>query len=159
MKHLFLDCDGVLADFDRSAEQVLGTHPRAFEAAHGTHEFWKRIHAAPDFYFNLEPMPHAHALFNALAVYNPTILTGVPQGGWASGQKLRWRDVHFPGVPMITCASRHKRDFGKPGDVLVDDMIKHAHLWRDMGGVFIHAPRELPLCVLVADVHEVMKEA
>jgi hypothetical protein len=31
-RRLFLDCDGVLADFDASFEERFGMKPRAFEA-------------------------------------------------------------------------------------------------------------------------------
>jgi hypothetical protein len=31
-----------------------------------------------------------------------------------------------------------KRKHAKAGDVLVDDQIRHAPLWEEMGGVFIH---------------------
>ena len=41
--HLFLDCDGVLADFDAGAKHLLGMSPKAFEAKHGRGEFWKRL--------------------------------------------------------------------------------------------------------------------
>ncbi len=34
MRQLYLDCDGVLADFDAGAEKVLGLKPRAFEQRH-----------------------------------------------------------------------------------------------------------------------------
>ena len=33
--HLFLDCDGVLADFDAGARELLGMTPRAFEQRFG----------------------------------------------------------------------------------------------------------------------------
>jgi hypothetical protein len=38
---LFRDCDGVLADFDRGAEAVLGMPPRTFEKSLGLPAFWK----------------------------------------------------------------------------------------------------------------------
>ena len=56
-RQLFLDCDGVLADFDAGARDVLGMSSRAFEDRHGKREFWKRIARAPAFYADLPLMP------------------------------------------------------------------------------------------------------
>ena len=53
MRQLYLDCDGVLADFDKGATAVLGLPPRAFEQRHGLGKFWQKLAAAPDFYFGL----------------------------------------------------------------------------------------------------------
>jgi len=44
---------------------------------------------------------------------------------------------HFPGVRMITCMARDKRDHAKEGDVLVDDNDKFRHLWEQAGGIFV----------------------
>ena len=41
MPHLFLDCDGVLADFDAGARAVLGMPPDRFTQKHGIKEFWR----------------------------------------------------------------------------------------------------------------------
>ena len=60
------------------------------------------------------------------------------RGNWAADQKVRWAARHFPGTRIITTAAREKRKHGKPGDVLVDDQLKHAGLWEEMGGIFIH---------------------
>ena len=57
MNRLFLDCDGVLADFDRGAAAVLGLPPREFEKRHGLGEFWRRLARAPDFYATVPPLP------------------------------------------------------------------------------------------------------
>lgn len=134
---LFLDCDGVLADFDKRAEDVLDGDPRGFEDKHGTKEFWDRLYATPDFFYGMDPMPDAYVLFDAVKHLNPIILTGLPRGEWALDQKLRWRDKFFPGVPMIGCPSTKKRDYCTPGDVLVDDWHKYSHLWQQAGGMFI----------------------
>lgn len=135
---LFLDCDGVLADFDRGAEAVLGAPPRVFEKRHGLPAFWKRLAKAPDFYGTLPLLPGARRLFDAVAHLDPVILTGCPMGGWAEGQKVRWAAQHFPGTPIITCMARDKRRHASPGDVLVDDTLKHRHLWEEAGGTFVH---------------------
>ena len=138
MRQLFLDCDGVLADFDKGSEAVFGVHPRKYEDEHGTEKFWATLHAHPKYYENLPVMADAKDLYEAVAHLNPIILTGCPLGGWAQEQKIRWRNKNFPGVPMITTLSKDKRSHAKAGDVLVDDYLKYRHLWEEIGGVFIH---------------------
>ncbi len=137
-RRLYLDCDGVLADFDKGATAVLGLHPRAFEKRHGIRRFWQKLATAPDFYFGLPLRPDAMELFDAVRHLDPIILTGLPGGNWAADQKVRWAAQYFPGTRIITTMARDKRDHAKEGDVLVDDQLKHRHLWEEVGGVFIH---------------------
>ncbi len=136
--HLFLDCDGVLADFEAGAKALLGMTPAQFEARRGRGEFWKRLARAPNFYGELPEMADARQLFDAVKHLKPTILTGLPLGKWAAPQKERWAAQHFPGVPIITTMARQKHLHMERGDVLVDDRENHRHLWEDAGGVFIH---------------------
>jgi hypothetical protein len=136
--HLFLDCDGVLADFDAGAKRVLGATPAAFEERHGKGEFWKRLARARNFYGELPKMADADELFEAVRHLKPTILTGLPLGKWAAPQKERWAAEHFPGVPIITTMARQKHLHMDPCDVLVDDRENHRHLWEDAGGIFVH---------------------
>jgi hypothetical protein len=136
--HLFLDCDGVLADFDAGAKRILGMTPAAFEERHGRGEFWKRLARTRNFYGALPQMPDAQQLFEAVKHLKPTILTGVPLGNWASPQKQQWAAEHFPGVPIITTLAREKHLHMEKGDVLVDDRENHRKLWEDAGGTFIH---------------------
>ena len=137
-RQLFLDCDGVLADFDKGAAAVLGMHPKAFEKRHGLGRFWAKLASAPDFYFGLPLLPEAKRLFEAVKHLDPIILTGLPRGNWAADQKVRWAAHHFPGTRIITTMARDKRDHAKEGDVLVDDLLKHAPRWEEIGGIFIH---------------------
>jgi hypothetical protein len=137
-RQLYLDCDGVLADFDKGATAILGLAPRAFEQRHGLGKFWAKLAAAPDFYFGLPLMPDAMRLFEAVRHLDPIILTGLPRGNWAAGQKVRWVAHHFPGTRIITTMARDKRDHCRDGDILVDDQLRHRHLWEEAGGVFIH---------------------
>ncbi|GAB3772326.1 hypothetical protein GCM10028796_42750 [Ramlibacter monticola] len=137
-RQLYLDCDGVLADFDRGAEQVLGVPHRVFEAHHGRERLWAQLAQAPDFFYHLPLMPGAKQLFAAVRHLHPAILTGLPRGDWAAAQKVRWAAHHFPGTRIITCLAADKRDHCCAGDVLVDDMLMYRHLWEDAGGVFVH---------------------
>lgn len=137
-RQIFLDCDGVLADFDKGALAVLGATPEAFQAEHGGREFWRRLARAPDFFANLEPLPDAFDLYAAVRDRAPIILTGMPSGKWADPQKRRWAARHFPGVEVITTAAALKREHCHPGDVLVDDRDQWRHLWEAAGGHFVH---------------------
>ena len=137
---LFLDCDGVLADFDTYASSLMGgLNPREFERQKGAKEFWKTIYSTPNFFTNLPPMPDAHELVDAVKHLHPIILTGVPHGDWAQPQKEAWRDIHFPDLPMICCLSRDKFMHQVAGkhNIIVDDWPQHKSVWEDAGGTFI----------------------
>ena len=135
---LFLDADGVLADFDLGARQLLGMRPKEFIDKNGRGTFWKRLARAPNFYGGLPEMPDARMLFEGVEHLQPTILTGLPLGNWAAPQKVKWAAEHFPGVPIITCMARDKHLHMQPGDVLVDDREKHRADYEEAGVVFIH---------------------
>jgi 5'(3')-deoxyribonucleotidase len=135
---LFLDADGVLADFDEGARRLLGTTSAQFEVKHGRREFWRRIAKAENFYGSLPEMPDARDLFEGVKHLKPTILTGLPLGNWAAPQKVRWAAEHFPGVPIITCMARDKHKHMHPGDVLVDDRENHRAAYEAAGVVFVH---------------------
>lgn len=137
-RKLYLDCDGVLADFDRGAEQVFGMPPKAFEERYGRGRFWARLAQTPDFFGKLPLMPGATRLFAAVRHLHPVILTGLPRGNWAAAQKVRWAARHFPGTEIITTLAADKRNHCGTGDVLVDDNTKYRHLWQHAGGIFVH---------------------
>jgi len=138
MRQLYLDCDGVLADFGKGATAVLGLDPHTYEKRHGLGRFWQQLAAAPDFYFGLPLMDDALELFDAVRHLDPVILTGLPRGNWAADQKVRWAARYFPGTRIITTMAREKRNHANEGDVLVDDQLRHSALWCEAGGVFVH---------------------
>lgn len=135
---LFLDNDGVLADFDTRAMEVFGVPSRKAEEELGTKRFWCDLQSVPNFYRDLPLMPDALVLFKAVKHLRPIILTGCPPGGWAETQKQAWRDYNFPGVKMICCRSKLKSEYMRPGDVIVDDRLKYRHLWLEAGGIWVH---------------------
>lgn len=134
---IFLDCDGVLADFDGWGTKLWGMPPREYEAKVGEQAFWKSAEENKDFFLNMERMPLADNLYARVAHMRPVIITGAPRGNWAKNQKLRWRDKHFPNIPMVVCQAAEKYKWCKPGDVLVDDRDKYRLQWECAGGRFI----------------------
>ena len=137
-RQIYLDCDGVLADFDTSAEAILGAPCDVFEKRHGASAFWRRLASADRFFERLALLPDAMPLYEAVRAATPIILTGMPHGKWAEPQKRAWAARHFPGVPVITTLAALKREHCHPGDVLVDDREQHRHLWEAASGHLIH---------------------
>jgi hypothetical protein len=132
---LFLDLDGVLADFDRGVIALTGRHPRE----QTTRELWRAVARAPDFFAALAFTRDGRRLWEFCRPLDPTILTGLPRGGWAAPQKRRWvAEMLGPEVPVITCMSREKARYAAPGHVLVDDRETAREPWERAGGVFIH---------------------
>lgn len=136
---IFVDMDGVLADFDSGYERLFGGRPIRNVAGHNTD--WEKVRSVPLFFHTLPMMSDAQELLDGLGPHHPyTILTGVPKEiDAASNEKIDWVRSHIhPDQPVICCRSRDKCKHGEPGDVLIDDYMKYADLWTDMGGIFVH---------------------
>lgn len=138
MAQLFLDLDGVLADFDGGAHVLLKLSAKEFQERHGAGAFWKKLATAPGFYNGLLLLPDAHQLMEAVRHLDPIILTGLPIGKWAEPQKRAWVERHFPGLQVITTRARNKPNYCEAGDVLVDDQLRYADAWEAAGGIFVH---------------------
>lgn len=142
---IFLDCDGVLADFDGYAATLLGMPPREFEARkHNDAELWEILYSHDDYFYKLPKMRDADILVEGVRDlgFEPIILTGVPSkegSDWAIGQKQRWAAKHFPGIEIICCKSAKKFEHQVPGkrNVLIDDWPKYKEVWEEAGGHFI----------------------
>jgi 5'(3')-deoxyribonucleotidase len=136
---IFLDCDGVLADFDSHFARIAGESAHGYEDKHGSKAFWKVVMSDESFFVNLPVMPDAKELVAAVKHLNPIILTGCPQGNWSQPQKQLWRRIHFPDLPMITCESRNKYHYMVPAahNIIIDDLVKYKTIWEENGGTFI----------------------
>ena len=138
-RQIWLDKDGVLANFNKRAELILGMPPSEYDKLHGPKAFDANVYAQPDFFALLEPMEDAHELVASVKHLKPIILTGHPNNGyWAVEQKFKWRDNNFPDLPLVSCLSKDKPKFCRPGDILIDDWSKYKTNWEEASGVFIH---------------------
>lgn len=155
---LFLDCDGVLADFDRKFFEITGIQPRKFDEIYGAKKFWQIIREhQPPFFASLDLMSDALKLWAGVKHLNPTILTGMPLGNWAHTQKVQWAARHFPDLPIITCLSANKRDHMDEYalNIIIDDDPKHRDKWEEHDGIWIlHYTAEQSL----KELEEVIKE-
>lgn len=145
MPRLFVDLDGVLADWEAGAASVLGMTPGDFQELHGAAVMWKALEAHPDFYRRLPWMADGAELWAAVndkAIWpgpRPMILSGTPLGEWSQPQKLEWVVLELGiDVPLFLCMSIDKARFCCEGDVLIDDREAARLDWETAGGVFIH---------------------
>ena len=111
---LFLDMDGVLADYSKGAAQA-GMAPEHFKDQPGA-------------FRNLEVMPGArHAVTQLLQIWGPGrvyILSTPPHGRReeAEQEKREWMQEHFPNInPANVILTLNKAQHGTIHDILVDD--------------------------------------
>jgi 5'(3')-deoxyribonucleotidase len=141
MGRLFLDCDGVLANFDKLATEILGgMYSRDYEEKFGTDAFYAALDSHGSFFKSLELLPDALELFDAVKHLHPIILTGAPMNMPSSFfHKIDWIEEKF-GINQrfIICQSKNKFLYCSEGDIIVDDWPKHSQKWIDQGGIWVH---------------------
>lgn len=135
MTTLYVDMDGVLADFDRHHETVFGI--RANKLIDNVD--WQAVRAAKDFYLNIPPMPDFDELWAFIGPRKPIVLTGIPYSVTeAETNKRAWIAKHLgPNQPVQCCKSKDKSRFCVPGDILIDDWEKYRDLWLAKRGRWI----------------------
>lgn len=137
---LYIDLDGVLADFDRAAGARMGTdNIYKYEFVWGAAKFWEKINIDDDFFAELEVLPDAWDLMGAVGHLDPIILTALPRENpeRVDRQKRRWVLDNFGEYEVITCQTKDKPDYCKPGDILVDDRAINRDRWIGQGGTYI----------------------
>lgn len=140
MFDLYLDSDGVLADFDALAYEILGGR-FIHEVPKGT--LWAAVERHGSFFESLPVMPGADrlvdfvtepGLFNSVAVLTATGYT--PHD--AAEQKRRWYAAWRPDLTVhIVSKSPDKAAFAHPRAILVDDRAKSIDPWVAAGGIGI----------------------
>ena len=147
---LFVDMDGVLADFDTGYRQRFGIAA----CKENDNVDWGLVRRTAGFYRDLPPMTDFDEFWAGVAPFSPIILTGVPHSvAEAVENKRAWVDKHIgKDQPMIGCASKDKSLHIKaPGDILIDDWNKYRHVWIGRGGRWItHTSAKTSLTELAA---------
>lgn len=140
---IFVDLDGVLADFDKSAEAILRTNNiYKFEFIWGPDVFWDRLNKNPNFFAQMPLTSDARHLWSQIEHLTPLILTALPRENAerVDLQKRKWVHDKFnidAGTRVITCPTKEKPDYCKPGDILIDDRAVNRDAWIAAGGTYI----------------------
>jgi hypothetical protein len=140
-RKIYLDLDGVLANFDKAAGAILGTdNIYKYEFTHGSEAFWAKMHTVKDVFSTFEPMDDAWDLMGAVGHLNVSILTALPKTNGAAVRraKRKWVKEYWGDYPVITCFTKDKPNFCEPGSILVDDRTINRKAWEAKGGILIH---------------------
>lgn len=148
MPHLFLDMDGVQADFfGRWAEEHGVSNYK--QIPHSERAIEELANSSPErvykFFRDLEPLAGGMRLINWLKTNKIpfTVLSAPLRGPYASASikaKKDWLDQYNPGTSdsaIFTSAKyKHAKDGGK-SNVLVDDFGKYLNAWDSAGGIAV----------------------
>ena len=136
---IFLDQDGVLADFDKGVHDLTG---QTIEQL-GKKAMWKAVYSVPDFFEKLDWMPDGKELWEYTKKYKPSVLTGLP-GKNGEEQKRIWVAKHMGSqVPVIVCPAAQKQKYAEEAmregftPILIDDKNDNIQRWNAVGGIGI----------------------
>ena len=146
---IFVDIDGVLADFVTAAFSVHGKiyDPEAYPRKEWSiskvlgvsdREFWRRIDfAGESFWENLDLFPHGIEMLGMLSKYDEICFATSPSSSPASySGKRRWlQKMGFDLIPAMFGSKKHL--MAGPGRILIDDSPHNCEQWQKHGGTAI----------------------
>ena len=148
-KTIYLDLDGVLADFDRGVQEfckIKAASQNGKRDAKYDNLMWQRIRMTDHFYDRLDLMPGAVELFNE--IYDKygdkcEILTGIPKPKrgilTAGDDKIAWAHrILSPTLKVNIVYREEKKKYCTGKDsILIDDLRSNIDDWISYGGTGI----------------------
>lgn len=141
-KIVYLDMDGVLADFDGTTQMLLGSAYNLKEEVNKPN--WGMLHSLQNVFSLLRPLPDAFELWEYVnSSYDDVrILTAIPKRAHfpeAANDKRNWIHELF-GSHVKVCFGPYafdKQFHCRPGDILIDDSAINIAQWKDRDGLGI----------------------
>jgi len=143
---IYVDMDGVVADFEQRFRDLAGMGPREFEEKYGKNAFWDFIDEGDNklvFWVGIPPMSDAKQLIDYVSKYDYEMLTApslkkqslMGKGLWMKNQTNKGL---FPSKPKVNYKSaKNKKDFAAPNNILIDDREDTINSWNAAGGIGI----------------------
>lgn len=137
-RRLFLDLDGVMADFDAHFPAVFGLDHKSL----ADEAMWERINAHPSYFLDMPVCEGAKYFFHSVEDFDPIILTACPRTNYAhvARQKRQWVRKHLSGeILVLPVLGGHNKPLfmHRAGDILIDDFEKNIEAWEKAGGLGI----------------------
>ena len=143
VRQIFLDQDGVLADFESGLTEALG-YKVSLKDKKDVYAEQKRMLTAQRIFRNLKPLPDAWKLVDYCmnSGIHTEILTaaGTVNRTLVIKDKIDWirRYVHPHWIVIPTFIGTQKAAFAHKKAVLIDDRARNIECWVDAGGIGIH---------------------
>lgn len=140
---LFLDLDGVFADFDQGVQDLFDTTPDQLSKNQMFKGIGEQMKRGIPFFYNLPLMEDAMILWNFVNRYqNIAFLTstGETQPEYVEQQKKQWVQENFGNYEVNTVLRGAKKaEFVLPDalSILIDDKTKCIDPWIENGGTGI----------------------
>ncbi len=140
---LYIDLDGVLADFDGKVLEITGKYPSELT----TKELWKQLQVVDNFYYSLDIIEGSKEFLDYILYTSQVrveILTALPSPSkklrTSSNDKIMWVYDKIDPYIITNCVSnwRMKTYFCRnDDDILIDDQEKNIVQWQEAGGIGI----------------------
>jgi hypothetical protein len=144
---IYVDMDGVVADFEKRFEDLAGMGANEFKDKYGTKEFWDLIDEKNkvSFWRGIEPMIDAQTLMDFVSKHDYEMLTAPSiKKQSVIGKSLWIKDKTgklFPSTPKVNYKSAKQKHLIKPKltafDILIDDKQDTIDRWNSAGGTGI----------------------
>lgn len=129
---IYIDIDGVLADFDKKIPHSINGHEELVDYIKN-HAILKK-----PFWADLEKNKDIDKLLNFLEPHNPVVLSSIGKLNYAIPQKIQWLKKHTSLKKYIfTYESKIKVNFSKENSILIDDRQYIINDWVKNGGIGI----------------------
>ena len=140
---IYLDMDGVIADFVKRYKELYHLEPREAEKKKEFNKFFDEFIATGQF-ATLDLMPGAMDgltyLRKHLTIPTQILSSTANEARYdeVSKQKMIWLQTHgITFTPNFVPGKRHKWKFAKPDTIIIDDTQSVIDQWREAGGIGI----------------------
>ena len=144
---IYLDMDGVIADFDQRFLDLSGMTPDEYKDKYGMNQFWDFIDEENKirFWAGIPVMSGAKKLIDYVSQYDYEILTAPSIKKQSRLGKMIWlRKIHpdlFPNTPKVNFKPAKEKHQVKTTltktDILIDDKASTVDTWNSSGGTGI----------------------
>ncbi len=150
MKTIYLDMDGVVADWEAGAAEIVGYYSEYPEKPYPQTD-WEKIRSHQRIFRDLPKMKRADEMVELARKFRDELdwkllfLTAVPHYNdihWAYYDKVMWAHERYPDIPVhFGPFSQDKKNHANPGDILVDDRFDNCNSWREVGGIAVRVTK------------------